>query len=70
MLGWKSHSCPVKKDRGRSDLYGKQTWGPEHNGMAAVPKIRPRVKSFCGIEVGKPTCQSPGKADVAMGRNG
>ena len=38
MLGGKSHSCTAK-GWGRSDQGGEQTWGSEHKGMTAAPRI-------------------------------
>src|SRR5262249_28053460 len=47
LLGCKSLGCSATIDRsGGNDLGGEQTWGPEHKGMAAVPKLRSVKKSF------------------------
>ena len=47
LLGRKSLGCSAALGRsGRNDLGGEQTWGPEHNEMAAVPKMGSVKKSF------------------------
>jgi hypothetical protein len=49
LLGRKNLGRPATISRsGGSDLGGEQTWGPEHNEMAAVSKKRSVVKSFDG----------------------
>jgi hypothetical protein len=43
----KSPGRPEAMSRcGGNDLGGEQSWGPEHKGMAAVPKKRSVKKSF------------------------
>jgi len=47
LLGRKSLGCPAAIScSGGNDLGGEQTWGPEHNEMAAVSKKRSVMKSF------------------------
>src|ERR1035437_3078209 len=47
LLGCQSLGCPAAISRGgRNDRGGEQTWGPEHNEMAAVSKKRSVMKSF------------------------
>ena len=52
MLGSKSHSCTAN-GWGRSDQGGEQTWGSEHNGMTAAPRMTTREKSLYGKDGGK-----------------
>jgi hypothetical protein len=47
VLGRKSLGCSATLNRsGRDDLGGEQSWGPEHNGMAAVSKRGSVMKSL------------------------
>ena len=64
LLGRKSLGCPAAISRsGRNDRGGKQTWGPEHNEMAAVSKKRSVVKSFDGKTREADLDSERGKAD-------
>ncbi len=66
LLGRKRHGRPADGiRRGGSDLGGKQTWRPEHNGMAAVAKFPSTVKLLEWEFAGEPTCDRTGKADDA-----
>src|ERR1035437_5375059 len=64
LLGRKSLGCPAAISRsGRNDRGGGQTWGPEHNEMAAVSKKRSVVKSFDGKTREADLDSERGKAD-------
>ena len=55
---------------GRSDLGGKQTWRPEHNGMAAVPKSRLRSEVAERVAAGRRPSFPRGEGRCRWGSNG